>query len=280
MKLVSWNIQRGRGLQGPCSITAVVDALKAVADADVFCLQEVSAGYTDFPGADGGNQFMQLARLLQGYTPIAGVAVDTLGEAGARLLFGNMIFSRFPVVQVLRHALPWPADPGTMSMQRGALEATLDTPLGPVRVVNTHLEYFSLRQRASQVERLRELHLEAAGETHAARPGAASDGPFRAVPRGRSAILCGDFNFRPFSAQHLRLQAPFDDGIAPYIDAWNLCHPGLVHQATVCLNKQDESPFTSDFIFASADLAGRVRALKVASEVLGPDHQPLLIELD
>jgi hypothetical protein len=53
---------------------------------------------------------------------------------GARRRFGNMIFSRFAVRQVFRHLLPWPADPGVSSMQRMALEATLQTPLGLLRV--------------------------------------------------------------------------------------------------------------------------------------------------
>lgn len=279
MKLISWNIQRGRGPHHSCSIERVVADLKSIADFDVLCLQEVSGGYTDLAGSDGANQFMQLARLLHGYTPIAGVATDTLGENGARLLFGNMIFSRFPVVQVLRHALPWPVDAGVMSMQRGALEATLDTPLGLVRVVTTHLEYFSLLQRASQVEHLRELHREAALHAQAPRPGTAANGPFCAIPRAAASIMTGDFNFLPGSAEYLRIQAPFEDGVPAYADAWSLCYPQLAHAPTVCIHDPGAQPFTSDFIFTSANLAERVRKLKVASEVVGPDHQPLLIEL-
>jgi endonuclease/exonuclease/phosphatase family metal-dependent hydrolase len=82
-------------------------------------------------------------------------------------------------LQVFRHSLPWPADPGVMSMQRGALEATVDTPLGLVRLTTTHLEYFSVLQRSAQVARLRELHREALMRARSARPGVA-----RARPRG------------------------------------------------------------------------------------------------
>lgn len=279
MKLISWNIQRGRGLHHTCSIARVVADLRRMADFDVLCLQEVSSGYTDLPGADGGNQFMQLARLLPGYTPLAGVATDTMGEGDGRLLFGNMIFSRYPVTQVLRHALPWPVDPAVMSMQRSAIEATLHTPQGPLRVSTAHLEYFSLVQRAAQVERLRELHRDATLHAAAARPGEAANGPFCAVARAAPALLTGDFNFLPGSNEYLRLQDGFDDGVPPLRDAWRLRHPGLPHAPSVCLHDEDAIPFTFDFIFASADLAPRVRDLRVMPGQFGPDHQPLLIEL-
>ena len=89
-----------------------------------------------------------------------------------------MILTRMPVIAVRRHALPWPADPGKESMPRVAIEATLQLPLGPVRVTTTHLEYYSPVQRAAQAARLRELHDEACDR--AARPGfpTAENGPF------------------------------------------------------------------------------------------------------
>ncbi len=279
MKLISWNIQRGRGLHATCSIARVVADLRHMADFDVLCLQEVSSGYTDLPGSDGGNQFMQLARLLHGYTPLAGVATDTMGEGDARLLFGNMIFSRFPVVQVLRHALPWPADAAVMSMQRGAIEASLLTPEGLLRVSTAHLEYFSPIQRAAQVERLRDLHRDASLHAAAARPGDVDNGPFCAVARAMPALLTGDFNFLPDSDEHRRLQAPFEDGVAPLRDAWRLRHRGLPHAPTVCVHQNDAIACTFDFIFSSADLAPRVREVCVMPGNFGPDHQPMLIEL-
>ncbi|MES2351208.1 MAG: endonuclease/exonuclease/phosphatase family protein [Pseudomonadota bacterium] len=279
MKLITWNIQRGRGPHSGCSLERVVADLHRIADFDVLCLQEVSAGYTDLPGSDGANQFVQLARLLDSYTPVAGVATDVLGEDGIRLLFGNMIFSRYPVVQVLRHALPWPLDAAVMSMQRGLIEATLSTPLGLLRVGTTHLEYFSALQRAAQVERLRELHRDACLQAAAARPGEAAHGPFCAIPRAAPALLAGDFNFLPDSPEWQRLQAPVEGTVHPYRDAWATRHPFAEHAPTVGVHGAGGAPFTCDFIFASADLASRVRSVRVISDVAGPDHQPLLIEL-
>lgn len=164
-----------------------------------------------------------------------------------------------------------------MSMQ--LIEATVSTPLGLVRVSTTHLEYFSALQRAAQVKRLRELHRDACLQAPTARPGGPLNGPFCAVPRTSQALLTGDFNFLPQSAEYQRLQAPFDDTVLPYRDAWALRHPFAAHPPTVGVHQAPGAPFTFDFIFASGDLATRIRSMRVISDVAGPDHQPLLIEL-
>jgi endonuclease/exonuclease/phosphatase family metal-dependent hydrolase len=193
-----------------------------------------------------------------------------------------MILSRLPVRQVLRHLLPWPMDPVVPSMQRIALEATLDTPQGLVRVTTTHLEYYSAWQRAAQVERLRELHREACAHASQPRPGTADDGPFDRVPRGAASILAGDFNFKPDSPEHVRLMTPIDPVTPPYRDAWECLHPGRPHAPTVGLRDDAPDaglPFTFDYALVSSDLAGRVRRMRVDGSEEGPDHQALLLEL-
>lgn len=277
MELITWNIQRGRGPDGACDMERLAAELERMAHADVLCLQEVSSGHSDMPGLDGANQFLALTRLLHGYTAVAGVATDTQGPDGVRQLFGNMIFSRFPVMQVFRHALPWPADPEVMSMQRGLLEATLATPLGLLRVCATHLEYFSLRQRLAQVERLRELQLEGAGHAGRQRPGSAAHGPFRALPRPSATLLAGDFNFLPDTQEYQRLLAPLPDGIPSYRDAWRLVHGGAAHAPTAGVRNSENAPFTFDYIFASADLAHAVHDVRVDERAAGSHHQPVQV---
>ncbi len=282
MNLITWNIQRGRGPQGKCSIARTVADLQAMGDFDVMCLQEVSAGYTDLPGCDGSNQFIELAQRLPDYAPVAALASDTLGEGGTRRLFGSMILSRYPVLQVFRHSLPWPMDSAVMSMQRVALELTLDTPLGILGVTTTHLEYFSPMQRGAQIERLRELHREAAQHAGKPRKAGAADGPFCGTPRGGASILAGDWNFVPGSTEYYQLQAPFEDGTSAYRDAWQLLHGGRTHQATVCRHAKPErpaDPVTLDLIFVSDELAGKVADVRVQTNDFGPDHQPVVLGL-
>ena len=282
MQLITWNIQWGRGADGRVDLDRIVAHARRLADFDVLCLQEVSAGYPELPGCDGRDQFQDLAGLLTGYTAVAGVATDIPHPAGGRRTFGNMIFSRFPVLQVFRHLLPWPADPGVSSMQRIALEATLDTPLGLVRVTTTHLEYYSSRQRAAQVERMRQLHQEATAQAHSLRPGQISEGPFFSVPRAAASILTGDFNCLPESAEMARMLAAMDDATRPYRDAWEITHYGQPHAPTVGIYDKTQwpaPPLTLDFILVSEDLAHRVKEVRVDAISDASDHQPVLLVL-
>jgi endonuclease/exonuclease/phosphatase family metal-dependent hydrolase len=281
MKLLSWNIQWGRGVDGRVDLERVVAHARRFADFDVLCLQEVSAGYPELPGCDGEDQFAALARRLPGYTALPGVATDTPRPWGGRRAFGNLLFSRLPVLQVFRHLLPWPADSGIESMQRVAVEATVLAPFGAVRVTATHLEYYSALQRRAQVERLRELQREGVAHSRCARPGGIERGPFEHVQRGAASVLCGDFNFRFESDERRRLLAPFDDGTPGYADAWTLAHPERAHAPTAGLHDRAQwpEPFTCDFVFVSADLAPRVADVRVDDASDASDHQPVLLEL-
>ncbi|HEX7498741.1 MAG TPA: endonuclease/exonuclease/phosphatase family protein, partial [Polyangia bacterium] len=64
MKLVTWNIQWGRGTDGRVDLDRIVAHARRFADFDVMCLQEVSAGHIQLPGCDGGDQFERLTALL------------------------------------------------------------------------------------------------------------------------------------------------------------------------------------------------------------------------
>ena len=282
MKLITWNIQWGRGADGRVDLERILAHARRLADFDVLCLQEVSAGYPELPGGDGSDQFRALAKRLPEFTAIAGVATDAPRTGGGRRAFGNMILSRLPVLQVFRHLLPWPADAGVMSMQRVAIEATLRTPFGLLRVTTTHLEYYSLLQRSAQVERLRELHREAVAQSRAQRPGGIGDGAFEHMPRGGPAILTGDFNFLPDAAERNALLADFGDDTPAYRDAWLIAHPGQPHAPSVGLYDKAQwpgPPFTFDFVFVSADLAPRVGNVRIDAQSDASDHQPLLLEL-
>ena len=283
MKLVTWNIQWGRGADGRVDLDRIVAHARRLADFDVLCVQEVSARHDRLAGCDGEDQFAALAARLPDFAPVAGVASDTPHPAGGRRRFGNMIFSRLPLRQTFAHLLPWPADGPTTSMQRVAVEATVEAPFGLLRVMTTHLEYYSARQRAAQVERLRELHREAVAHASCMREGTAADGPFEAIARGAAAILTGDFNFRPTDAEHARMQQPIDATTPAWRDAWTLLHPGEPHPPTCGVHDKLQWPepaFTFDFVFVSADLASRVRSLTVDAGTDASDHQPVLLELD
>ncbi len=281
MNLITWNIQTCRGCDGRVDPRRIVDACHGMADFDVLCLQEVARNFADLPGSSGEDQFALLGGLLPGFTRLEGIAVDVRGVGAARRQFGNLILARYPVIQVFRHLLPWPADPSVPGMQRIALEAVLAAPFGPLRVTTTHLEYYSEIQRRQQVNRLRELHAEACGHCGDGKQAKKEGGPFQTMPRPASAILTADFNFRADDPLHARIAFPYSDGTPAYRDAWKLRHGERPHDHTLGVHDHAQWPeaFACDFIFVTEDLAGRVEDVAVNPDTDASDHQPVLLRL-
>ena len=282
MRLITWNIQWGRGIDGRVDLARIVAHAKRIADFDVICLQEVADNFPALEGNDETNQFAALAALLPGYTPVEGLGVDVAGSGRRRRRFGNLVFSRLPVLAVRRHGLPWPADPGKESMPRVAIEATLKLPLGPVRLTTTHLEYYSGIQRAAQVQRLRELHDEACDRARLPGPPAGEGGPFDLAPQTRSAILTADFNFPPQNPAYEEIQKPLASKGPAYRDAWAHVHGRRPHEPTFCVHARlySRQPYCCDFIYVSEDLAPRIRSIEVDGLTRASDHKPVLLTLD
>lgn len=282
MKLITWNIQWCRGCDGRVDPRRIVEQARALADFDVICLQEVAANYPALAGSSGENQFRILASLLPGFTPVPAAAIDAPAADGSRRAFGNMILSRLPVGQVRRFELPWPADPDVRTMPRVLLEATVQAPFGLLRVMTTHLEYYSARQRAAQVEALRARHEEACSQALHERVRDQSQGPFHSHPKTVSAVLTGDFNLTPDDPSHARMLEPFAPDLPDFDDAWEQLHPGQPHQHTNGVHDRVQWPasFACDFIFTTQDLRPRLRAIRVDGRTQASDHQPVLLELD
>ena len=155
----------GTGADGRILYRITTQAARQNLDDGTISMQEVAVNFPGLAGSDGRDQVAELAALLPGYTPIYAPATDLPDGGGGRKQFGNAIFSRLPVGQVWRHLLPWPVDAGVPSMQRVLLEVVARTEFGPLRVMTTHLEYYSLAQRQAQIDAIRRLHAEAcAGE--------------------------------------------------------------------------------------------------------------------
>lgn len=282
LKLITWNLQWGRGIDGRVDMPRVVRTAREIADFDVLCVQEIADNFPGLEGCDDRDQFAELDSLLPGYARIEGYGVDVAGEGPRRRRFGNAIYSRYRVHSARRHALPWPCDAKKHTMPRVAVEATLQAPLGAIRLTTTHLEYYSERQRLAQARRLRELHAEACERIHAARPdNPDANSTFNPTPQTTRAILTGDFNFPPEEPSYGEIQQPIE-GAPALRDAWRIVHGHRPHVPTFCVHDHEYSktPYCCDFIFVSEDLAARVRRIEVDSETQASDHQPVLLELD
>ena len=281
MNLLQWNIQWCRGMDGVVDAARIARVAREIADPDVACFQEVAINYATLTGSSGENQVEMLQGEFPGYTAIFGVAVDVPDDAGGRRQFGNLILSRLPVLQTYRHTLPWPAESGTPSMPRIAIEAIVDAPGGPVRVTTTHLEYYSARQRVAQVARLRELHVEACEHARAKSSAQYRSGPFQPFARPTRAILTGDFNMKTSDPAYANLLEPFEGKTPRYVDSWTAAHGGEEHPPTFCLHGKEyaKDPYCCDFVFVSEDLVPRLKSVRVDVDTQASDHQPVIVEL-
>lgn len=155
MRILTYNIKAGLGMDGQRSIERIADVIKGTG-ADVVCLQEVDrrnprSGLVDQP--------KRLSEVL-GMQAVFQRNL-TFGFGG----FGNLVLSRYPVVRSVSHRLT------SQTEQRGLLEVLLDTSSGSLSVFCTHLGLDS-EERVQQ-------SAEIAGVINS------TDYP---------AVLCGDFN--------------------------------------------------------------------------------------
>jgi endonuclease/exonuclease/phosphatase family metal-dependent hydrolase len=137
----SWNVHECVGRDGrrdPARVAAVLEEIAA----EVMGLQEVHSD-------EGRGGEHDQVRFLAGSLSIEAVSGPTLERRGGR--YGNVLLTRLPVSDVRRHDLSVRG-----REPRGALEVTLDSGGGPLRVVSTHLG-LRAAERAAQARRL--LHL-------------------------------------------------------------------------------------------------------------------------
>jgi len=270
--ILTWNIQCGRGCDGRFDLARIARVAEAMGDSDVLCFQEVARNDPQY--ADGADQLAELQALFPRHLAFFGTALDRPGTGAERRQFGNLLLSRLPVLQVFFHLLPHPAEGGIKHMQRQAIEAVVETRTGPLRVVTTHLEYYSAAHRAAQIERLRALQFEVA--ENEARPPKPAASPYDPVPRPASLVLCGDLNFLPHEDEFRALFAP------PLLDAWRSARGAEPHPPSTGLYDQRQWPMGGhcrDYFAVTADVAMRVADVAIDSATDASDHQPLRLTL-
>jgi endonuclease/exonuclease/phosphatase family metal-dependent hydrolase len=283
MKLITWNTQWCCSLDGAVSPQRIVDGARELADFDVLCLQEIAQGFDRLQGTPG-DQPAQIAALLPGFQCFFGAAVDEFNPDGRRQRFGNLIATRLPVARLQHHALPWPADAGVCSMPRMCTMVTVRSPqLGALRVMTTHLEYYSAQQRMAQAQALRALHDEACAMA-AAPPEPSDDGSaFQTKVHTPHAVLCGDFNAEASDAAIAAIVSSADSNNATHAfhNAWPVVHGSAPHAPTFRLfdRTYGPDPMACDFVFVSGELAARVTRVEVDQRSRASDHQPVLVEL-
>lgn len=270
--ILTWNIQCGLGCDGRVDLARIARVAAAMGEADVLCFQEVARN--DPAIAGGADQVAELQALFPRHVAFFGAALDRAGTGTQRRQFGNLLLSRLPVLQIYLHLLPQPAAGGIKHMQRQAIEVVVETRAGALRVVTTHLEYYSVAHRAVQIERLRALQAEVA-DNEAGPPKAAAS-PYDPVPRPASLVLCGDLNFLPHENEYRALFAP------PLLDAWRVARGSEPHPPSTGLYDRRQWPMGGhcrDYFAVTPDVAQRVAEVAIDTATDASDHQPLRLAL-
>jgi len=284
MKVVTWNTQWCKGIDGVVSPDRIVSGARAMADFDVLCLQEIAVNYPRLTGNSALHQPRAIEALLPGFEVVFGPSVDEwVPGHGTRQQFGNLIASRLPILQVQHLALASPISPGEPHhwMPRLCTVCTLQAAWGPVRVMTTHLEYYSQSQRQSQATTLRQWHHLACEQ--ALKPPVSQpvdiNTPYQIKPHTTDAILCGDFNCEPNSDEYQTMTTP--TRAHHWIDSWRITAPQAPHPPTFRLHDDTYGPNATscDFLFVSESLAKRVKTVAVDTLTQVSDHQPLCLEL-
>ena len=284
MKLVTWNTQWCCGLDGMVSPQRIVDGARAMADFDVLCLQEIAQGFDDMPARRATSR-RSCRRCCRASSSSSAPRSTSSRADGRRQRFGNLIATRLPVAQVQHHALPWPADAGVRSMPRMCTRGDRARPAcsAPVRVMTTHLEYYSSVQRMAQARALRALHIEACAQAAAPPPPEDDGSPFQAKLHTPNAILCGDFNLGPSEPEYAVIRAPFGASRARGCrmpGRW--CTAGAPHDAHLPpVRPEPTGPSRWPAISSSSAMGSRrARAAhRRRRQTQASDHQPVLLVL-
>ena len=203
MKLVTYNIQYGIGLDGRYDAGRIADAVRG---ADVIALQEVSRNN---PNNGGRDMVAELGEALPDYFAVYGsnfeANIGSRVEAGRAVTttfqFGNMVLSKTPIHLSRNLLLPRSRSFEVMNFQRGALEALIETPLGFIRFYSTHLDHRSPVERASQIrflrQRLLNYTIEGGGLSGVAEVGLPE------LPCPEAFVVMGDFNMLAGSPEYV-----------------------------------------------------------------------------
>jgi endonuclease/exonuclease/phosphatase family metal-dependent hydrolase len=287
MKCVSYNIQYGIGLDGRYDIGRIADAVRG---ADVIALQEVTRNN---PKNGGRDMVAELREALPDYFAVFGpnFAADlgsTIEDGRAvdvHFQFGNMVLSKTPVRTSRNILLPRRRSYDRLNLQRGALEALIETEHGPIRFYSVHLDHRDPGERSAQnrflLDRLLDYPLEGGALSGLAEMGLPEP------PHPAAFVAMGDFNMLEGSDEYYEIAArPDSDSGVPLtgkraVDAAARL-AGNGGPATSWVDPdhpRDASRHKRiDYVFVSADLAPVLKASHVDQKAVGSDHQPLWVE--
>jgi len=279
MKVVSYNIQFGRGLDG---VIDLVRTCRAVRGADIICLQEVDQGWKRSHEKD---QAAEIAGLMPSYYYVYGSSFDVDASSRAahgavinrRRRHGNMILSRWPILSSRSLNLPKQHYADKFNMQMTCVEAVIDTGTIVMRVYSYHAGYLDAAERLAQVADFAGIFARSPMEQGAWSGKADIDGDDwsnqRKTPQmPQPAIVCGDFNAALGTGEYgLLLEST---GLN---DCWELADPANRQSTTLRKETSEDIQVDGkiDHILITQNLCERLEMVAIDDDADGSDHKPI-----
>jgi endonuclease/exonuclease/phosphatase family metal-dependent hydrolase len=282
MRVVTYNIQYGKGRDGRYDIDRVADVLVG---ADIIGLQEIEA-YWERSG--NIHQVERIVERLGDYHAVYGATVDIdkrLDGRHVRRQFGNAILSRWPIVTTRTFLFPKLTPLTAHAIQRGVTEATIETPLGLIRVYSSHFSHLCDEERLTHAQVALDVHRRARNDGPVSAGGHPDttwlEEPPPAVPT--EAILMGDLNLTPDSPVYELLVGPTSGmygRLNPpdcFCDAWVAAGHAENEGDTIYLDWDAKTGKRIDYIMVTPGLRAKVASAEVLRDADASDHQPLAV---
>lgn len=305
MKLVSYNIRFGLGLDQQINIKRITDTIK---DADIIALQEVERFWKH---SDMKDQPELISGYLKQhywlYFPAFDVDASENNNGSVinrRRQFGPMVLSRWPIRMARYIVFPKLGTTDYLNMDTGAIECVVDTPDGALMVYSLHLSASSSRDRLIQIDRLLEFYRNSPvsggswtgggdGVTdpveikHMDELNWSNDETVPLIPK--ETVVMGDFNMLPDCEEYNRMVGTPDlcvgrvGHLDSFLDSWIVAKERSDSRNSWFPDPPERAPgypICLDYCFVSPHLSQKVERVWIDQDATGSDHKPVWVELD
>jgi endonuclease/exonuclease/phosphatase family metal-dependent hydrolase len=277
MRILSWNVQYGKSSDANADFSHSLQYIESLGDFDVICLQELARNMAEYCSPDQSDHLSMAQQFFKQHQVVWGSGFSWPAQDSDRDLrqeFGNISLIKSGLLDFRVHQLPQPATPAKEQMQRIAIDTVIDSKIGPVSIINTHLAFHDEAENQQQLAHLN--HLEQERVAHHREPKRVGIGTYKAGFLASARMLCGDFNFTPDTPQY-RYQVDRN-----WIDAWKMRNGDEMHPPTCGIFDTAQWPqggHCRDFFWLSPELQSLQVEISVDTDTTLSDHQPVILEI-
>jgi endonuclease/exonuclease/phosphatase family metal-dependent hydrolase len=237
LRVLCYNVHWCLGTDGKYDVARLADVINK-AQPDLVALQEVDVGVKRSGRVHDVRELSKLTGLAARFGPTQHY------EGG---LFGNAVMTRFPILGVAIHPLPYTESTAErMTYPRGAIAVTMRGPDGkPLRFVSTHFQHNVPEDRVAEARAINKLF--------------AADGD------DLRTILAGDMN-----------AVPDAEPVTELLKKWT----NAIDEAATPTAPATKPRSRIDYVFYRNASQFRVVESKVIPEPIASDHRPVLAVLE